>query len=722
MGNRIVTALWVLLLGAAPSSALEIEFTDFSTSTTLTVVDGSAQDQYGSPSVPDGVVGRLNSNVGNLAVRFVRCTETKVPGTSVALVIDQSVASGGFTNAGGPSYGETGAREFRVDCRSGTIVPGISDWRISAQYLGDVQDDSIDEVALPTHFATVRANGTADVLATVYGPSIFPAVPVGPGQPVAWGVRSIEPTDDASTIDSLQLRLDIAPRGRDRVEIDRVLATASRTQLACTAKKINCVRKAVHGLLRCHRDAEVHGTTVDPACISRFEDDFDGGAVPADGCFEGYEATHLPTAFQSCATYDDQAALDATLGAFVADVLAALGTPTQNVCAAKKKDCVIKLQNKLLNCHKKANTSGDPVDFTCVRKALDKFTGGATPSKGCFAKLETKFPASSSTPCLTFGDAAAIGDRVREFVGCVAGKLGDPSGAPCVDGVEQGCGLPRCKNTGGQRPDCTYTPAVTTPRYGTCRGPLILVDRTHNNFHNVTPENATYKGRYWGFANLLMADGYDVRDSTEPFTTLLPSTTAEILVIANTKAEQGQSDAVPAAEVTDLVNWVTQGGKLLLIADHPPYNKIGLLLQAFGIQRFASNSDDPPCSLSSGPATCWTFTRASGSLNPSSVIANGFAAGEDINEVSTFFGTFYAPLAMPPVIAQYEGVLVFPPGSVAHGLPIAGFWQGVAIQFGAGKVYLAGEAGSLTAQNTFGMQITPDNEQYVLNIAHWLDL
>jgi hypothetical protein len=45
----------------------------------------------------------------------------------------------------------------------------------------------------------------------------------------------------------------------------------------------------------------------------------------------------------------------------------------------------------------------------------------------------------------------------------------------------------------------------------------------------------------------------------------------------------------------------------------------------------------------------------------------------------------------------------------------------MAIQFGAGRIYLSAESGGLTAQNTFGMQETPDNEQYVRNIVHWLD-
>jgi hypothetical protein len=45
----------------------------------------------------------------------------------------------------------------------------------------------------------------------------------------------------------------------------------------------------------------------------------------------------------------------------------------------------------------------------------------------------------------------------------------------------------------------------------------------------------------------------------------------------------------------------------------------------------------------------------------------------------------------------------------------------VAIQFGAGRIYVSGESGGLTAQTSFGMQFTPQNEQFLRNIIHWLD-
>ena len=63
-------------------------------------------------------------------------------------------------------------------------------------------------------------------------------------------------------------------------------------------------------------------------------------------------------------------------------------------------------------------------------------------------------------------------------------------------------------------------------------------------------------------------------------------------------------------------------------------------------------------------------------------------------------------------------MLTFPPGSKRS---LEGLLQGVTIELGAGRVYVSGESGGLTAQDSFGMQFTPQNAQYVLNIVHWLD-
>lgn len=294
------------------------------------------------------------------------------------------------------------------------------------------------------------------------------------------------------------------------------------------------------------------------------------------------------------------------------------------------------------------------------------------------------------------GTVALAVSREREL--CVPAGAQDLSVRPCATSGDE-CGLPCCRAFPGQHADCTYDPVVPDPRYQGCSGPTILFDRTHANFHQVTPESARNPGRFWGFAKLLVRDGYTVRDTTVPLATLLPATSAKILAIANPQALIGD-EAIPAGDVAALVSWVDQGGSLLLSIDHPPYDKTDALLAAFGLEQIGKG------------ARRFTFTVANAGLNAGSPMASG------ISEVSTFTGTAFRISSTPPPQASYEPVLTYPPDSPQN---LDGWLQGVAIEFGAGRVYVSGESGSLTAQSTFGMQETPDNEQFVRNIIHWLD-
>lgn len=311
--------------------------------------------------------------------------------------------------------------------------------------------------------------------------------------------------------------------------------------------------------------------------------------------------------------------------------------------------------------------------------------------------------------------AAALAQHVANQLGLgsleavAARELCVPASArppvePCLTSGDE-CGLPCCREYVGQHPECAYDPVVSNPRYLGCAGPTVLVDRTHVNFHQVTPETERNPGRFWGFAKLLGRDGYVVRDSAVPFGDLLPATTARIVVLANAQPLAGD-EAVSPADVAALVAWVEQGGSLLLTVDHPPFDQAGALLAALGLVRSGLN------------ARQFTFTRSAGTLNGSAEIANGTGPGDVVDEVTTFRGTAFSIAPEPPPQAEYEPVLVYPDDAPGQ---VDGLLQGVAIRFGAGRVYVSGESGGLTAQNTFGMHLTPDNEQFVRNVVHWLD-
>src|SRR5690242_4880870 len=76
-----------------------------------------------------------------------------------------------------------------------------------------------------------------------------------------------------------------------------------------------------------------------------------------------------------------------------------------------------------------------------------------------------------------------------------------------------------------QVPDTAFAPRVEHPEYTAERGPRVLIDAAHLNFH-------TAEGGYAPFAKLLRLDGYRVGSNHEPFTAQALSNT-DVLVIAN---------------------------------------------------------------------------------------------------------------------------------------------------------------------------------------------
>ena len=116
----------------------------------------------------------------------------------------------------------------------------------------------------------------------------------------------------------------------------------------------------------------------------------------------------------------------AALLAMIPEVAAAQSF-TLNKCSAGKKKCVATKLAGVLKCHVTSETKGVPVgDKDCLTKAMAKFDGGDDPTKGCFAKLEDKYPVGSETPCLTFGDRDALETVVDGFVDAIV-RVVDPA-------------------------------------------------------------------------------------------------------------------------------------------------------------------------------------------------------------------------------------------------------------------------------------------------------
>jgi hypothetical protein len=284
--------------------------------------------------------------------------------------------------------------------------------------------------------------------------------------------------------------------------------------------------------------------------------------------------------------------------------------------------------------------------------------------------------------------------------------------------------------TGGpQVADTAFDAHVGKPAFPAGRGPHVLLDEAHNNFHTVA-------GRYAPFAKILRQDGFVVDPLHSPFSdeTLAPAT---ILVIANAMAGRNKGNwslPTPSAfgrnEIDALRRWVSNGGSLFLIADHMPFGGATAdLASAFGIYMTNGFATDRRCN-----ADEFVFTRAAG-LSRSHPIVQGRDASERVDSVRTFTGqAFRGDASVRPLLTlAAETVLMLPVeawkfSEMTPHMAADGMLQGAALTLGRGRVAVFGEAAMFSAQvsgaerRPMGMNAPTarQNPQFLLNVMHWL--
>jgi len=272
---------------------------------------------------------------------------------------------------------------------------------------------------------------------------------------------------------------------------------------------------------------------------------------------------------------------------------------------------------------------------------------------------------------------------------------------------------------------------VANPEFTRDDGPLVMVDAAHGNFH-------TIDGRFSAFAELLRLDGYRIHSADAAVTPELLKD-AGVFVIANAIYDGDDADSeLPTPhvftpdEIRAIVDWVDNGGSLLLIADHMPFpaatanlaNEFGVVF----INGFALKSATEGGILS--------FTRSSGSLvdHP---ITRGRTELEQIESLTSFTGqAFHYSSEVQPLMYMPDDWQVLMPieewefDASTPTISAKGLIQGGVLRHGAGSVAIFGEAAMFTAQTAIrdgvvrhaGMNhpSAPENAQFVLNVMHWL--
>lgn len=289
-----------------------------------------------------------------------------------------------------------------------------------------------------------------------------------------------------------------------------------------------------------------------------------------------------------------------------------------------------------------------------------------------------------------------------------------------------------CASVAGaqQVADTGFMPAITVRAVAVQPGPVVLLDEAHFNFHTVD-------GRYAPFVKLLQREGYVVRPNRAKFTRAALRS-ARVLVIANAIAKENEQawrlpilSAFAEDEITEVREWVREGGALLLVADHMPFagaaEKLALEFGVVFANGFATDSTG-----NTGPIR---FRRSDQSLAGHRIL-RGRSSEERVDSVMSFTGQAFRITnggAVPLMILPRNTTVLLP--TVAwqfnDSTPrVRGDWmlQGAALEFGRGRIVLLGEAAMLSAQlqgpqrMPFGMNHpgAPQNAQFALNVIHWL--
>lgn len=274
--------------------------------------------------------------------------------------------------------------------------------------------------------------------------------------------------------------------------------------------------------------------------------------------------------------------------------------------------------------------------------------------------------------------------------------------------------------------DMSFNPKIENPAFPLGKGPIVLVDEAHNNFH-------TAVGTYLPFARLLERDGYVIKRGKHKISSQsLRACGIFVISDAQPPAQKGDPPTFSQKEIEILNQWVRDGGSLFLITDHmPDPGAIDLLAGSFGIQvhnGYVLNG------YFEGNERPIVFKRSNQGI-AAHPVTQGRNPSEEINAVATFCGSaFRAGPDFSPILIMDTVKRSYMPNELNKFLPstpsisVAGWLQGAAGKYGKGKIAFFSEAAMFTAQVfergrvRFGMNnsLAKDNAQLLLNVMHWL--
>ena len=278
--------------------------------------------------------------------------------------------------------------------------------------------------------------------------------------------------------------------------------------------------------------------------------------------------------------------------------------------------------------------------------------------------------------------------------------------------------------------DSSFTFDVRDPAYNLNKGPLIYIDEYHNNDMSIS-------NRMLPLVKVLKKDGYRVK----PLKKRIKASSLnkiDVLVIISALHKTNVDnwklptpEALSRKEIKELLQWIDQGGNLLLVADHMPFpGAIKQLSSRLGVEWYNGFVID---SINWGMSN---FSKSEGTLKNHSIL-NGRIPDEKVNQVATYYGSGFKIMDSTitglfsfnnPDIVSYQTNESWKMYTDTPIVPSDQLFQAAVMNRGKGRVAFIGEASLFSAQlvgknrNPVGINFQNDDQnlQFVLNLMHWL--
>lgn len=275
--------------------------------------------------------------------------------------------------------------------------------------------------------------------------------------------------------------------------------------------------------------------------------------------------------------------------------------------------------------------------------------------------------------------------------------------------------------------DSSFNTAIDNPTYK-FNGPVVAFDEGHNNVFRI-------KGRSQKFIELIENDGYKVISHKGAFTneTLKKY---QVLLITTPSVAEDKNPVFTSEEMQSVYDWVNNGGSLLLMSEHPPFDSITKeLIEKMGAKTSIGIVNDSINYYKTTPEQefhkGWImFTHQNGGLGKHPILS-GRNQKEQIRTVITNGGASVSgPKGSYNLLQLSKSAKIIKHRAASFTTTMENS-QAVAYTLGKGRVVITGDATMFTAQRitmnsnvpTFvsGLSIPEsDNRQFALNVMHWL--